>query len=127
MPKIPKISESEWEVMNAVWEQPGRSASEVCEALSEQNWKANTVRTFLDRLVRKNALKVERKEGIGRYFPAWSREECIRQESESFLQRVFQGATGSLLLHFAENSKLSPDDMKELGQILKTKKTEPKK
>jgi BlaI family penicillinase repressor len=46
------------------------------------------------------------------------REACVRAESQSFLDRVFGGAAKPLLVHFAQNSKLSPDEIKELKKLL---------
>jgi BlaI family penicillinase repressor len=46
------------------------------------------------------------------------REACVRAESESFLQRIFQGAAKPLLVHFAQNTRLTPEEVKELKKIL---------
>jgi BlaI family penicillinase repressor len=127
MAKNTGISDAEWEVMNVLWRETGLTASEIARKLEDKDWKPNTVRTFLDRLVQKKAARVVRAEGAGCYEPLWKRGDCIRQEGESFLQRVFQGSPGSLLLHFAEKSKLSPSDVEELRQILDKKTSNRKK
>jgi BlaI family penicillinase repressor len=108
--KIPNISESEWSVMEALWKRSPQTASEVAQALRKKTrWALNTVRTLLTRLVEKGALQTsENKSGVREFSPAVAREECVRAESESFLQRVFQGAAKPLLVHFAASSKLTP-------------------
>ncbi len=127
MPATPRISDAEWEVINVLWKETGLTASEICARLADKAWKPNTVRTFLDRLLHKGALRVIRTGPAGCYQALWKREDCIRHESESFLQRVFQGSSGSLLLHFAEKSRLSTEDVEELKLILNRKKTNRKK
>lgn len=114
------ISESEWLVMEALWEQSPQTASEVAEAVrSPTGWADNTVRTLLTRLIAKGA--VTRRPGassVREFLPIVRREECVRAESQSFLARVFKGSAKPLLAHFAENARLSPDEVQELKRLL---------
>ena len=120
MPAAPDITESEWTVMEALWEASPQTASEVTKNLrSTMNWAENTVRTLLTRLVEKGALKTgENASGTRTYLPAVKREACVRAEGESFMQRMFGGAAKPLLVHFAQNSKLTADEIKELKKLL---------
>ena len=120
MPAAPDISDSEWAIMEALWESSPQTASEVTKTLrASMNWAENTVRTLLTRLVKKGALKTaENASGTRTFIPAVKREACVRAESQSFLDRVFGGAAKPLLVHFAQNSKLSPDEIKELKKLL---------
>jgi BlaI family transcriptional regulator, penicillinase repressor len=115
----PDISESEWIIMEALWECSPQTASEIAKAIRDSSgWALNTVRTLLTRLVEKGALRAENNSaGVREFSPAVAREECVRAESESFLQRVFQGAAKPLLIHFAANSKLTPDEVRELKRL----------
>ena len=116
----PKISESEWTVMEVLWNSSPQSASEVAKALKQDTgWAENTVRTLLTRLVEKGALAIADEAGSPKlYSPAVKREACVKAESESFLDRIFQGAAKPLLVHFAKNARLSPDEVRELKRIL---------
>jgi BlaI family transcriptional regulator, penicillinase repressor len=116
----PKISESEWAVMEVLWDHAPRTASEIAKTLREKtSWAENTVRTLLTRLVEKGALKIADEPGSPKlYSPAVKREACVRAESESFLERIFQGAAKPLLVHFAKNARLTPDEVRELKRIL---------
>lgn len=83
------------------------------------NWAENTIRTLLTRLGEKGALKTaENASGTRTYLPAVKREACVRTESQSFLDRVFGGAAKPLLVHFAQNSKFTPEEVKELKKLL---------
>jgi len=116
----PDIAESEWSIMEALWESSPQTASEVAKTLRPtMNWAENTVRTLLTRLVEKGALKTaENASGTRTYLPAVKREVCVRAEGESFMQRIFGGAAKPLLVHFAQNSKLSAEEVRELKKIL---------
>ena len=118
--KIPSITEAEWTVMEVLWEQSPKTAGEVIKGLRESTgWADNTIRTLLTRLVEKGALKTRGPEAGARlYLPAVKREACVRAESETFLQRVFQGAAKPLLLHFAATAKLSTEEVQELKRLL---------
>lgn len=117
---LPAISESEWAVMEALWESAPQTASELTKTLRPtMKWAENTVRTLLTRLLEKGALKTgENSSGTRTYLPAVKREACVRAEGESFMQRVFGGAAKPLLVHFAQNSKLTADEVRELKKIL---------
>jgi BlaI family penicillinase repressor len=117
---LPDIAESEWSVMEALWESNPQTASEVTKTLRPTtNWAENTVRTLLTRLVEKGALKTgENASGTRTYMPAVKREACVRAEGESFMQRMFGGAAKPLLVHFAQNSKLTAEEVKELKKLL---------
>ena len=116
----PDISESEWVVMEALWEGAPQTASEVTRTLRpSMNWAENTVRTLLARLVDKGAIKTsENASGTRVFSPAVKREACVGAESESFMQRVFRGASKPLLVHFAQHAQLTPEEVRELKRVL---------
>ena len=118
--KIPGIAESEWAVMEVLWESSPLTATEVAKTLRPAtNWAKNTVRTLLTRLVEKGALKTGKNAaGTRTFLPAVSRAACVKAEGKSFLQRIFGGAAKPLLVHFAQNSRLTAAEVKELKRLL---------
>ncbi len=116
----PNIPESEWSVMEVMWDASPQTASEVAKTLNQsRGWAENTVRTLLSRLVEKGALQIIEKAGSPRlYAPAVKREAFVKAESESFLERIFQGAAKPLLVHFASNARLTPEEVRELKALL---------
>jgi len=121
MPKIPRISESEWEIMNVIWSQGPCSAGDIIEALkqTDMSWHDKTVKAFLNRLVKKKALGFNKEGRAYVYRPLVKREECVDAASESFLERVFGGSLKPMLAHFVQRDKLSPDEIRELRRLLK--------
>lgn len=109
--------------MTVLWQKGPLTATEVFEALPPgHGWKQKTVNTFLARLAEKKAVSVDARERAYVYAARVSREACVQQESDSFLQRVFNGAAGDLVLHFCSQSDLTPDEIRELERFLKSKK-----
>ncbi|MEA3226754.1 MAG: BlaI/MecI/CopY family transcriptional regulator [Planctomycetota bacterium] len=125
MDKPPKISESEWQVMRVLWAKSPLTANEVVERLSgKTHWKPKTVKTLIDRLVKKGAVKFEKEGRRYKYYPAVGRAECIATERQSFLRRVYGGTMKPMLAAFLEDAELSADDIAELKDILEQKAEE---
>jgi BlaI family transcriptional regulator, penicillinase repressor len=119
MPKPPKISDAEWEVMHVLWQSSPLTSSEVVnEVGSRMQWHPKTVKTLLARLVRKGALRYRQEGNRYWYTPVHPRERHVEAESRSFLDRVFGGRTTPALVHFVKAMNLSDDDLDELRQIL---------
>jgi BlaI family transcriptional regulator, penicillinase repressor len=118
-----KISDSEWEVMKIIWEQPYSTASIVIEGLQDsKEWKPKTIKTLIKRLVDKKVLGFEQEGREYKYYPLVNEEEVVKIESKSFLQRVYRGSLKTMLLNFIETDDLSKEDIEELTRILKERK-----
>lgn len=119
---LPKVSDAEWEVMKVVWESSPITANDVSDKLAARHkWSPRTVKTMLNRLVKKGALDFEAQGKRYLYRPKVTQEECVRSESQSFLSRVFDGQAAEILLYYARNAKLSSGDIQELKRILEEK------
>ena len=82
--RIPKISESEWAVMKALWKKSPLTANEIVETLTKKSeWKKETVRTFINRLVQKKAIGFEKKGREYHYFPLVGEEQCVLAETKA--------------------------------------------
>ncbi|HWX21183.1 MAG TPA: BlaI/MecI/CopY family transcriptional regulator [Candidatus Binatia bacterium] len=120
MKKVPRISETEWEVMQVVWAQAPCSAGQIIEALTQRDptWHPKTVKAFLNRLVRKGALAFKKERRAYLYRPVAKQEDCVDAASTSFLERVFGGSMKPMLAHFVEHKKLAPEEIRELRRLL---------
>lgn len=120
MNNMPRISESEFEIMKVVWNNKDPvPASDIIEKVAQKNsWNPRTVKSLINRLTNKGALEFEQKGKMYLYFPAVSKEDCVAEESESFLDRMFDGALMPMLTHFAKSKKLSRADIEKLRQML---------
>lgn len=124
MPEIPKISEAEWEVMKVVWSKSSPcTANDIVDALIDvADWKSNTIKTLINRLVKKKALGYEEERRLYLYYPLVSQAECIKSETKSFVKRVFGGALQPMLAAFLQDEKLSPEEIEELKRLIEERK-----
>ncbi|WMJ81828.1 BlaI/MecI/CopY family transcriptional regulator [Clostridium sp. MB40-C1] len=123
MVNIPKISEAEWEVMKVIWNNSPCSANYVIENLeSKMDWKPKTIKTLISRLVKKEVLAFEIEGRSYNYYPLVKKEDCIKEESKSFLHRVFNGVAKDMVLNFIEDDDLTDEDIEDLKKILEKRK-----
>lgn len=123
MKKVPSVSEAEYEVMKVVWSMKTITSGEIIEKLSpKMDWNPQTVKTLINRLVKKKALNYTNKGKSYIYTAALSKEDCIDKESKSFLNRIFDGALMPMLTHFAKSNELSAEEIEQLNKILNGEK-----
>jgi BlaI family penicillinase repressor len=117
--KVPQISDAEWDVMKVVWETGEATAQDVVDALAvERNWRPQTVKTLLSRLVKKGAVSCEADGRRFIYRASVSRDAVVKSESRSFLSRVFDGAITPAVVHFLKLGALSKDEIEQLKKTL---------
>ena len=111
------LSNSEWKLMNHLWQQSPMTITELTAALREDpGWSKNTVITMLSRLEGKGAVRHEEGLRAKRYSPAVEREDAIEAETETFLDKV--GGLGLLMSAMVEKNALTENDIAELSAIL---------
>ena len=118
----PRISESEWQVMKVLWARSPASAGDIIESPGLKGvMHPQTVKTLLNRLIKKRALGFKKDGRAYLYFPRVEESECLTATSESFLDRVFGGSLKPMLAHFIEHDKLSAAEIGELKRLLDKK------
>lgn len=110
-----KISDSEWKIMEILWEKGAAAQSDMMDAL-DGKWNKNTVYTFLSRLEHKGLVTAEG--SPKQYRAAVSREACVAREEESFLNKVYHGSAGRMVAAFVEEGRLTPDEVEALKRLL---------
>ncbi|HEX6833538.1 MAG TPA: BlaI/MecI/CopY family transcriptional regulator [Rudaea sp.] len=113
------ISEAESVVMDVLWHQSPLSAEDIVAALAKtSDWQEATIKTLLNRLLRKNAIAAERDGRRYLYRPLLQREDYIHAASKGLLDRLFNGRVAPLVAHFSERHKLSKKDIAELKRLI---------
>jgi len=123
---IPRISDAEWEVMQVLWSNAApMTAQEVIDRLAPARaWSPRTVKTLLNRLLKKGAVRHEVRGKMYVYSPAVSEEACVREERRHFLQRIYGGALAPMIAHFLKDERLTREEIEELRRILDEKARE---
>jgi len=117
-----RISDAEWRVCRILWRHAPQTANEIVAKLADKtDWNPRTVKTLLNRLVKKNVLGFENHGREYHYFPRLSEGECVKAQTQSFVKRVFDGAAGAMVAAFIENRQLSAREIAELKAILEKK------
>ena len=120
MEKNWRISDSEWLVLRCLWKQSPLEIKEIQAMLREETgWSGNMVRSLVVRLLDKGAIGAETQDRYFRYYPIASEEDCVRQETRSFVNRVFEGNFSKLFAAFTGSGKLSEKDRREIEAMLK--------
>lgn len=119
MSALPQISETEFEVMKVVWKFAPINTNEITERLLKTTtWSAKTIQTLIKRLVTKGALAYEKQGRIFVYTPLVKENEYINQQSNSFLNRFYDGDISAMLSTYLENNQLSETELQHLRSIL---------
>jgi BlaI family transcriptional regulator, penicillinase repressor len=113
------ISEAESLVMEVLWARSPRSAEEVVADLAtSRDWQEATIKTLLNRLLKKGAIRAEKEGRRYLYSPVLRREDWVHGESRSLLNRLFDGRVAPLVAHFSEKGKLGKKDIAELRKLI---------
>ena len=122
MRELPQISEAEFEVMKVVWKYSPINTNEITEKLTQTtNWSLKTIQTLIKRLVSKKALTYEKQSRVFVYTPLIKEDEYIRRESNTFLNRFYDGNITSMLVSYIEDDKLSETEIDTLRSLLSEK------
>jgi predicted transcriptional regulator len=115
-----KITDAEFDVLEALWEQAPAAASDIFNRLKHRKgWSAQTVKTLLARLVDKGAVAHAPDGRRYLYRPIVSREDYARDAAASVIDRLFGGRAAPLVANLADSGKLTRKDIAELEAILK--------
>lgn len=115
-----RLSEAEWKVMSVLWEEAPRTITQLTRCFQETTgWTKHTIMTFLKRMEEKGAVYYEAGERAKLYYPKVERREAALQETEEFLERVFDGRMGLMLNTMVEQKALSGVEIAELYEILR--------
>jgi len=107
-------SDAEWKVLNALWRGNPASARELLNRLREEGWAYTTLKTMLTRMQEKGLVRTHMRGQTSWYEPALEQRSAQRSAVQKLLARVFEGATGPLLAHLAEDARMSAAERKQL-------------
>ena len=119
-----KITQAEWEVMRILWDagEPLPAAEVTAKLESKSDWKPKTVRTFLNRLVQKQAITAIKLGPTGfqrlHYLPLIDEVSTLKAKQETFLGRFFGGTIQSMLAGCIQSGEISTEELQELREMI---------
>lgn len=121
MKELGRLSETEWEVMTAIWEMPVPVT--VAELLSrfeqEKKWKTSTLSTLLARLMEKGFLTKTMTGKTNFYTPVMTQEAYKNYRTQTFLQTVHGGSMRSFMAALTGGETLPPEEIAALRSWLR--------
>ncbi len=114
-----KLTSSEWNVLNCLWEQSPRTVMQIVGELEQTvGWAKSTTITTLHRMEAKNLVRCEQAGRGKAYVPLVARDQAVLAETRSFLDRVYQGSVGMMMSTMAKQEGLSREQIAQLRAIL---------
>ena len=116
------ITDAELEIMQVLWEYGQCDLNTILDKLNRRSDKnKNTIKTLLRRLMLKGSVE-SKKMGLKDtvYVPKVKKEKFLASENEHFLEKLYNGKMGNLLLNFVENKKVTKEERQRLIDILES-------
>ena len=114
-----RITEAESRIMDALWRLGPQGAEEIVAEVAEREaWGPATIKTLINRLLKKKAIRSDRAGGRTRYTALLTRDNYLQSESQGLLDRLFDGRLAPMVAHFAQHRALKPDEIKRLRKLL---------
>ncbi len=115
-----QLTTAEWHLMECLWERCPRTGREAVEDMKRRvGWSRSTTLTMLRRMTEKGLLECRDDGQVLIYLPLIQREEAVRQETDSFLSRVYQGSVSMMVSAITRKQALSQEEIDALYAILK--------
>lgn len=113
------LSENEWYIMQILWDRSSASLRELCDALKDsKGWTKHAISSFLKRMQEKGAITVDESGKVKKYLPIWDKEETILEETQSIMDRVYQGNLLLMVSNAVKEQKISKEELEKLKKML---------
>lgn len=114
------LTPAEWNLMECLWEHSPRTGRETAEYMRFQvGWTRSTTLTMLRRMSEKGLITCDESGSVLTYSPNIQREDAVRQETHSFIDRVYKGSVSMMLNALTEKRELSREEIDDLYAILR--------
>ena len=116
---MPPITSAEAVIMEALWRRSPLAAEEIAGEIGDaQDWSFGTVKTLINRLLKKKAITATPDRRRYLYEPVLQREEYVLAESQGLIDRLFAGRVAPLVSYFSQARQLSDQDIAELKRLI---------
>ena len=114
------LQQSEWLLMEQLWENGSMTIMQLFHALEvDPGWSKSTVNTMLKRMMDKEIISYHEGEKARQYYPLISRDEAALAETESLLEKIYDGSVSMMMSTLVKKKKISKVEIDELNGILK--------
>lgn len=118
--KAVALTNSEWHIMESLWEASPKTATQLIRAMEEETgWAKSTTKTVLKRMEQKGYIAYREGGKAREYYAVLKREEVVESETSSFLNRIYNGSLGLMVNTLVKKQDIPEEEMEELYQIIK--------
>jgi predicted transcriptional regulator len=120
----PHVTEAEFAVLTALWDEGDRTARELTERLYPACNAADvaTVQKLVQRLEAKGLVLRDRSQRVHRFSAALPQKQFAGQQLSQLAEKLSGGSLTPLLVHLVENNRLSRRELDELRTLLESRK-----
>jgi BlaI family penicillinase repressor len=112
------ISESEWKVMQVLWKDSPQTLGEIASKLEGRvSWDKTTINTLRRRLMKKKAVSFHEARYY-KYYPIVTEEECLKDEMNDILNRLFYSSPKKLMATLVENESFTDKELSDIEDLL---------
>lgn len=113
------VTQSEWQLMEVLWQEP-KTLMELVAILGQRiGWSKSTVTTMIRRMTEKGLIAYDTDGRTKTFRAAVTRDDVVARETESLLHRAYRDSVSLLLSNLVEHKELKKEDIDELYAILK--------
>lgn len=117
--KKTSLQPSEWILMERLWERSPQTIMQLYHSLRENpGWSKSTVNTMLKRMSVKGLIRYEEGDRAKLFYPTLERDDAAIVETESLLERVYNGSVSMMMNTLIRNKNISDEEIRELRRIL---------
>ena len=118
MKKLGRLSETEMEVMQAIWELAAPVTVAGLLAIFEESkgWKTSTLSTLLSRLIDKGFLTKKMEGKVNYYNTNLSFQQFQKYEAQSLLTNLYGGNVKNFVAALVDDEGVTQEDIRELKQ-----------
>ncbi|WP_372369276.1 BlaI/MecI/CopY family transcriptional regulator [Candidatus Uabimicrobium sp. HlEnr_7] len=117
--ELQKLSDSEWLIMKACWISGKSTARDIYQkVVKKKKWEYTTVKTMLDRLVKKEYLEFEKLGNLCLYTPCTSNKSVTESAIKNFMNTILDHNFMPIFLYFAKDRKIPSEDLESLKKLI---------
>ena len=112
-----KLFDSEWKVMEVLWQENDRTAKEISLRLADSiGWNKNTTYTVIKKCIDKGA--IERREPNFVCHAAITKRQVQKEEADSLVDKVFGGSAELLFASILSDRSLTREEIERLKALV---------
>ena len=112
-----KLFDSEWKVMEVLWQENDRTAKEISLRLADSiGWNKNTTYTVIKKCIDKGA--IERREPNFVCHAVITKRQAQKEEADSLVDKVFGGSAELLFASVLSGRKLKKEELERLRALV---------